>query len=145
MTRQSKSDRQALLRLADSLAEETLIMSDEEVLAEAREAGIDADRYALDMCERFKKGRIVSNKKRLIDAKAGVVAMSQALSGPASVTNIGAARTRLHVFLNDPELAQTFTLAARKEGDLSDADVLSMLDDLRELGILPLEDGSGGD
>lgn len=145
MTGQSKSDRDALLRLADALTEDTLNMSDEEVLAEVKEDSFDADRYAADMCERFKKELIVSNKKRLFEAKAGVASMRGAGAGSASVTNIATARVRLHTLLNNPELARTLTLAARNEGELSDADVLSMLDDLRELGVFPSEGNGPGE
>jgi hypothetical protein len=43
-----------------------------------------------------------------------------------------------------PGFAQKLTLAARKENEMSDTDVLGMLDDLRELGVLPEDGGNGG-
>ena len=56
-----------------------------------------------------------------------------------------AARARLQkALLQSPEAAQRLTLAARKGDDLSDADVLGMLEDLEELGILPPESDEDG-
>ena len=40
--------------------------------------------------------------------------------------------------------AQKLTLAARKESEQSDDDLLSMIEDLRDLGVLPIDDDSDG-
>ena len=54
------------------------------------------------------------------------------------------ARARLRAIVDTPGLPQKVTLAARKENELSDADILGMLEDLQELGILPRDDSQGG-
>mgnify|MGYP007054664362 CR=1 FL=1 len=53
-------------------------------------------------------------------------------------------RARLQRALEQtPETAKRLTLAARKGEDLSDEDVLGMLEDLEELGIIPPESDEG--
>jgi hypothetical protein len=54
------------------------------------------------------------------------------------------ARARLQRALEQsPETAKKLTLAARKGDELSDEDVLCMLEDLEELGIIPPESRRG--
>lgn len=141
MTGKPKTERAALDRLVDVLIEDILNASDEDILAEFREADGDPELYAADMRARFETSLIAANKKRLAAAKVGLAASSRPASGPAPATDIAAARARLRAALGTPRLAQKLTLAARKESEMSDTDILSMLDDLRELGILPPEDG----
>ncbi|NTF47034.1 hypothetical protein G6L77_01850 [Agrobacterium rhizogenes] len=57
---------------------------------------------------------------------------------------MAAARARLRAVVDTPGLPQKVTLAARKENELSDADILGMLEDLRELGVLPPDDNQDG-
>ena len=54
------------------------------------------------------------------------------------------ARERLHGVLTTLPEAQRLTLAARKESELSDADVVGLLEDLRELGVAFPDDGTDG-
>lgn len=74
------------------------------------------------------------------DAKAGVAAVRQAdragLGG--EVTDIAAARARLQSLIK--RHPGQLTLAARNEAELSDADVLGMLKDLAELGLIDPEE-----
>lgn len=141
MSGRPKSERVALDRLADLLVEDILGTTDEDILAEFRETDGDPERHAGDMRARFETSLIAANKKLLATARAGVAASHAPLSEPEQAVDIAAARARLRAALNKSELAQQLTLAARKEGEMSDADVLSMLDDLRELGVLPPDDG----
>ncbi len=147
MTGKPKTARAALDRLADALVEDILNASDEDILAEFRESGGDPERNASDMRALFEKGLIAANKKRLATAKAGAAASRRPPTGaPTAAIDIAAARARLRAALDAPNFPHKLTLAARKESELSDADILSMLDDLRELGVLPPEDGgSDGD
>lgn len=140
MTGKPKSERAALDRLADALVEDILSATDKDILAELREAGDDPERHAADMRARFEKSLIAANKGRLAAARAGVAASHLPASMPVPAIDIGIARARLRAALDVPGVRQRLTLAARKESELSDADIISMLEDLQELGLL-LEDG----
>lgn len=144
MTASRKPEGKALLRLADSLAQEVLASSDEEILAELDSEGRNPERYAAEMCARFERTLVVANKKRLIEAKAGVAAARQSGKVPAPSFSIASARARLRSVLSTPGVPPLLTLAARNESDLSDSDVLSTLEDLAELGVLPSEGGENG-
>jgi hypothetical protein len=141
MIGKGKKERAALDRLADFLVDGILSASDEDILAEFRELHGDPDHNATEMRVLFEKSVIISNKKRLATAKAGVVEnrRSSRLS-TAKAIDIRAARARLRRIVNEPNLPLKITLAARKENELSDADIVGILDDLRELGILTSDD-----
>lgn len=144
MTGKPKTERAALDRLADALVEDILSASDEDILAELRETEGDPERHAADMRARFEKSLLVANKRKLAAARAGVAASRRMAGMPVTAIDITAARARLRAALDMPGVAQKLTLAARKESEMSDTDVLGMLDDLRELGVLPEDDGNGG-
>jgi len=142
MIGKGKKERAALDRLADLLVDDILTMSDEDILAEYRETHGDPVHNAALMQAIFEKSVLVSNKKRLAAAKAGAVENRRPpIVSVATLVDINAARARLRGVIDTPGLPQKVTLATRKENELSDADVLGMLDDLRELGILPSDDG----
>jgi hypothetical protein len=54
-----------------------------------------------------------------------------------------AARTKLQKIMQNPAIAQQLTMAARKESEMSDNDIIDMLNDLKELGIINPEDNEG--
>ena len=143
MTDRNDKERQALDRLADALADDILSLSDQEVLVEFIADNGDPAKNATDMRALFEKTVIATNKQRLKAAQAGVTA-SRHLSALTPATDVAGARARLRRLLaaaaNDP--TQKLTIAARKEDELSDADVLGMLEDYDELGVLPPEDES---
>jgi len=145
MTGKGKRERVALDRLADVLVDDILSASDEDILAEFRETFGDSDQNAAEMRALFEKSVLASNKKRLAAAKAAATAnrLSPATSAVAPI-DMAAARARLRAVVDKPGLPQRVTLAARKESELSDADILGMLEDLQELGLLPPDDNQDG-
>lgn len=145
MTGENKKVRTALNRLADALVEDILNASDEDILAEFRETQGDPAKNAASMCALFEKTVIAMNKQRLADAKAGVAAARRG-TAPASMKTIDIteARRRLRGVLDTSINNQPVTIAARKESELSDADVLGIYDDLKELGIIAPDDENGG-
>jgi hypothetical protein len=148
MIGKGKKARAALDRLADFLVDDILSMSDEDVLAEFREAHGDPDHNAAELRALFEKSVLISNKKRLAAAKAGIIENRRppilSLS-TATPIDMQAARARLRTVINTPGLPQKITLAARKESELSDADIIGILEDLRELGILAPDDSQNGE
>lgn len=144
MTGNDKKERAALDRLAETLVDDILSASDEEILAEFRATHGDPDAHAAAMRALFEKSVVVANKRRLAAAKAGAAASRRAGAAPGVPVDIAGARARLRAALDAPGASQKLTLAARKEGELSDADIAGMLDDLAELGLLPTGGGDQG-
>ncbi|MGJ0535404.1 hypothetical protein [Methylocystis sp.] len=138
MTGDKRKERSALDRLSDLLVEDILNASDEDILTELRERNIDAAQNAAAIRTLFETSVIAMNKQRLAAARAGVGAdrraREQASSRPVDIEE---ARRLLRGVLDASSKGKPLTLAARKEAELSDADVLTMLDNLRELGVLP--------
>lgn len=137
MTGKGDKERIALSRLANALTDDILNASDEDILAELQDAGGDPAKNADDMRALFEKTVLLANKKRLSAAKAGAASVREVFAPPvSSAVDIGAARARLRKIIETPGGAHKVTLAARKESEMSDSDVIGMLDDLVELGIL---------
>ncbi len=146
MTGSQKKERAALDRLADALVDDILSTSDDDILAEFRESHGDPEQHAAEMRALFDKAVVAANKQRLTAAKAGVAAARTKIQGsPKPAIDITAARARLRAALDAPGSPHRLTLAARKESEMSDADILGMLDDLQELGVLPPDDGKKND
>jgi hypothetical protein len=140
MTGGKKEASDALNRLAAALVDDVLTTSDAEILAEFREDGGNPDQYAVEMRALFEHSVLKSSKGKLQAARAGVArAKTSALSSPVDMAK---ARQLLHGVLKMLPEAQRLTLAARKENELSDADVVGLLEDLQELGLPFPDDGS---
>jgi hypothetical protein len=138
MTKTNKGARKALDRLTNTLAVEILGASDQEVLREFQDLHGDPFRHAAEMRDLFQRTVFRANKARLVAAKAGAAARRAEAVNTRPV-NIAEARRLLRAVLDTPNAPLPLRLAARKESELSDADVAGMIDDLRELG-LPVPD-----
>lgn len=146
MTGKGDKERIALSRLANALTDDILSASDDDILADLRETGEDPAKNADDMRALFEKTVLIANKKRLSAAKAGAASVREVFAAPVSpAVDIGAARARLRQIIEAPGGTQKVTLAARKESEMSDSDVLGMLDDLVELGVISRPNNADGD
>jgi len=145
MTGKGKKERVALDRLADVLVDDILSASDEDILTDFRETHGDPVQNAAEMRSLFERSVLASNKRRLAAAKAGAAANRRPsiVAEPVPV-DMQATRARLRAVVDTPGLPEAVTLAARKESELSDADILGMLEDLQELGILPFDNSQDG-
>lgn len=141
MTGKQSKAHDALNRLADALVDDILCASDEDILTEFRAAGGDPDRHAAEMRALFERSVVAANKSRMLAAKAGAARAHSAMMPSAAPIDIAKARQLLRQVLDRPAASASLTMAARKESELSDADILGLLDDLRALGVL----GSGDD
>ena len=143
MTVNSKKGRTELDLLADDMVEDILAASDEEILAEFRETDGDPDKHAAEMRVLFEKRLIAANKSRLTAAKVALAAepARRRNSSPidTAIVDMAGARARLRTALTQPSLTIRLTMAARNESEMSDSDVLSMIEDLEDLGILSKE------
>jgi hypothetical protein len=129
-----------LLRLADAIMEDVLISTDDEILKDAAEDYADPALEVSHAKAIFERARSAAGKKRLKAAQEAVQKEKQ--SGRKVLFMDGAAaRRKLDSILRDhPEAGAEFTLAARKGQELSDSDVIGILEDLRELGVYKPED-----
>ena len=143
MTRTDKKAIPSLRRLTNALVEDILAASDQEILAEFSEAGGEPAKHSDAMRTLFEKTALKARKARLRAAQAGVAA-SRATSAVRKVVSIGDARAKLRSVLASCPPHVKLTLAARNEDELSDADVLGMLQDLEELGVVPPDEKNGG-
>ncbi|MCA8907573.1 MAG: hypothetical protein KDA64_06745 [Rhodospirillaceae bacterium] len=120
--------------LTEFLVEDILNTPDEEILAEFEEAGGDPEAHAAEMRAFLEESILTSNKAKMAAAKAGVAAARRLgrpqMHGPI---NIDDARRRLRLLSEAGNATPDLTLAARKETELSDADVLGLIEELEEL------------
>ncbi len=140
MTGDQKKERNALDRLADGLADDILNASDEEILAEAKEDGIDPAEIADHLREIFERAVTEAGKAKLAAARRGV---AEARGSRARVIRIDRADARDSydaMIAQDPKLTKKLTLAARKGEGQSERDIDSAVEDLAELGAFDEED-----
>jgi hypothetical protein len=143
MTGSDKKRRDAISRLANALVEDILTASDQELLAEFAETHGDSTKSTDATRALFEKSVLNAKKARLRAAHA-CVAASRVAPATAKVVSMEDARGRLRRLVASCPPDLKLTLAARNEDELSDADVLGMLQDFEELGIVPPGDESGG-
>jgi hypothetical protein len=141
MTGTNKKERAALSRLADVLIEDVFAASDQEILAEFLEAQGSLAKDAEAMRVLFETSVQKANKDRLRAAQAGLAASRRSAVAP-KIVSMENVRERLRRVLASCPPHTKLTLAARNEDELSDADVLGMLQDLEELGIVAPGDES---
>jgi 6-pyruvoyl-tetrahydropterin synthase len=132
-----RSHQEMLESLSDALVKDILNAYDDEILSEVSEEFGTSKAEADHVRELFERAQAMVAKKRL---KAAREAIEKQKITPQRVKVIPLnpleARRKLEALLNEyPEATRDFTLAARKGKDLSDADILSMLEDLQELGL----------
>jgi len=140
MTRNIRAGRDALDRLAVALAQETLDATDDDTLAEFRETHGDPERHAAEMRDLFERAILIANKRRLAVAKREVAANRRVAPATIALIDVAEARRRLRAVLDVSGAPEILTLAARKESELSDTDILTMIEDLRELGLIRNDD-----
>lgn len=133
MTERKEAQR-ALQNLRRAMADDIIETSDEEILAQFAEDIGSPEENAARMRALFERTVLLANKGRLQVARAGAAASK--VSRAASTIPIADARARLRQVLDAHAHDKSFMLAARKESELSDADVLDMLEAMRELGLL---------
>jgi hypothetical protein len=135
MTRNPKDAREALRRLADSLAEDILNAPDQEILEGAKEIYGSPEKLAAEMLKLFEQTANEQGKARLAAARAAVAADRRQPSKSARMDAAEARRRFQRIITTDPDA--TRTLAARKGEEPSDDDVRSAIEDFEELGVLP--------
>ncbi|WP_315769616.1 MULTISPECIES: hypothetical protein [unclassified Bradyrhizobium] len=134
--------RETLSRLVDELVEDLFATPDQELLSEFTDVPGGAAKNAEEMRALFGGSVLKANKERLKAAKAGAAA-SRTSRSAAPLSDLTDIRQRFRRTLAACPPEVKLTLAARNENELSDADMLGMLQDLEELGIFGPEDRDG--
>jgi hypothetical protein len=134
--------REMLDHLSDKLVEDIMSLSDEEIIAEAREEYSDLESEANCVRAIFAKAQAEVGRKRLLAAQEAIRLENGKPQRPKVISlNAFQARRKLEAVLREHgEEAGELTLAARKGKELSDSDVFLMLEDLQELGYYTPED-----
>lgn len=135
MSDKDEKVRKALERLDEAFVEGILETSDQEILAEFQKHHGSPAQYAATMRADFEKTVVGVNKGRLKAARSALDAAASSARQTAQVIDVAEARRKLRGILASGAAAGKLTMAARNENELSDADVLTMIADLRELGL----------
>ena len=131
------SHREKLDNLADALVKDILHTSDEEIFSEITDEGKSVKSEA-DRIRGLLKNAETQVAKRCLATARKAVSQYQNEQRRCKIISLDSSKARRaldEVLKKHPESTQQFTLAARKGKDLSDSDVLSMLEDLQELGL----------
>ena len=140
MTGDQTKARAALDRLANALVDDILNDSDEVILAEAKEEGVDPARLADEVRQLFERTTAEAGKARLAAAKRAAADARQSDARVASLDSADARRRYDAMIDQDRRLTEKLTLAARKGEGLSERDIESAIEDLAELGAFDEED-----
>lgn len=137
MSNSPNNPRDQLERLADALAEDVLNASDEDILAEADEDHGDAAAQANALRALAGRTMLESAKAKMQAAKEAVRAAKS--GGSSNVIDLPLARKQAlfdELIAGDPQLREKLTRAARKQDELTERDVDSVLEALRDLGLI---------
>ena len=140
MTGDQRRERKALNRLADALVDDVLDSSDEEVLAEAEEDGIDAAGLADHLRGVFERTVSEAGKAKLAAASRAAADAERSSARIVRIDRADARRRYDAMIAEDPKLTERLTLAARKGEGHSERDIESAIEDLAELGAFDEED-----
>lgn len=136
MTKKSQDPRHQLRRLSDLVIEDLLNTTDAEILSEAAKSSVQNPG---DMAKAaYQRALRSAGQKRLQAARDAIDGEGDSSDSLPKTFDIQKARRLLEkLAANDPEFGRKITLAARNLKEISDAEVLEIIGDLRRLGVLP--------
>lgn len=137
MTDRKNEPRDELARLTDSLVEDIMETSDDEVLAEAAEDFDDVDAVVNHARELIEGAIVEAGKRRMQRAKEAVRDRQQ--RGGPNVIHLPDEKKREIIrrfAAQQPQSVEKITQAARKEGELTGNDLDAMLEALFQLGAI---------
>lgn len=126
--------------IVDLMVDDVLEASDEDILQEASEENVDVKACTQKVHTLIQEAVFEHNKFKLEEAKRQV--QENKTQNKERLSIVGIERKR-EIFrnLSSNDNEGSFTMAARKEEDLSDHDIESALQDMLELGVID-EDGN---
>ncbi len=139
MTKRKLTGSKQLDRLTDTLIEDILALSDEEIIAEAKELFDDPKVEVERLKGVIDNALLRASKTKLAEAQSAL-SDHRNENHKSKVVTLSAAEKRSVIdrFVSkDPELHNKLTLAARKgEGIQTENDINGMFEDLIELGLI---------
>lgn len=127
-------------RVADMLFRDLLETSDEEILAEAIEDGIDVEKEIEKITSIISEVSFVSGQEKLAAAKRELIERrKQATKNPFHSLSSQKKREIINALRSNDNLKDKVTLAARNENNLSETDIESRLQSLYELKVIDEE------
>jgi hypothetical protein len=138
--KRTSADRFKALRKA--VADEVLSMTDEEILTDARDQGLDPDHIALMMRTKALEAIASIRKQKLKNVRETLnLAQTKTIERPTTSFGIEEKKKRIMAFLSEPDT--NFSLAFRNGEKQSDSDWDTLWDDLIEQGLI--KDEHSGD
>lgn len=143
-----RDDGERLHAFANAMADSVETASDEQLLADARSAGVDPNQTKVRVQQMLRGAIKASKQRRLEQAHAEYEASVEAFRAatariPAMPKQQRALLT--HVFQTHPQI-RSVTLQHREFSELTDSDVQSLLRQLEQLGMLEgIDGGSHGE
>ena len=120
-----------LENLTDELLKDLLEATDEEIIAEAAEDGVDIDQAVASVRSLIEQNRYKIAQEKIRSKKARFSPNS------SKIVDVAEARKRiLKALEQNPNHADSFTMAARSGTNLSDEDILGCYEDMIELGLI---------
>lgn len=135
-----KNDTERLQSVIDSVEESILAASDQEMIEDIRAEGRDPEEVASNVRRLIADQVKARRQKKLQVARAGYAAQFQKSrrSRLSSLTSADERRAFLQSVLSRPAgIPNGLTMAFREGRDMSDDDVMGLLEDLDRLGLLP--------
>jgi hypothetical protein len=127
-----------LARIAEALAEDVDALTDEQVLQEAREDGIDTARVATEFRSSALSIINQAKRQRLIQARMALQQSQQSRNAAVRVRpTLAVIKLRIQEILT---LKPSLAIAFRDGKEISDDDWLSLWDDLIETGAVKEDD-----
>lgn len=140
MTGDQEKERESLGRLADALVDDILNASDEIIVAETAEDGVDPAKFAAEMRALFERTAMEAGKAKLAAAKQAATNARRTGAGLVKIDPADARRRYDAMIAEDRGLTEKLTLAARKGEGQSERDIDNTIEDLAELGAFDEED-----
>ena len=131
----------------DAIGESICNESDEEILEDLRQVGIDPDAEAVRLTELMLNTLEAFQQQRLVAARAQYKRRIEQLEERKYRIPRGAKEQRslFSLILRQPRFADLITAQYRELKDLTDTDIETYLEDLAELGILEELDQTDGE
>lgn len=137
MNGRKNDPREELAKLTDSLVEDILETTDDEILAEAAEDFDDVDAVIDHARELIEEAIVEAGKQRMHSAKEAVRTRKQREAPNVVHLTEDKKREILKSFVaKQPQSIEKITQAARKEGELTGDDLDAMLEALFQLGAI---------
>lgn len=120
-----------LKNLTDELLNDLLEATDEEIVAEAIEEGVNIDKAAASVRSLIEQNKYKIAQKKIRSQKSGLFHQK------GKIIDIGEARKKIIKTLEqNPYYENSLTMAARSGENLPDEDILGCYEDMVELGLI---------